>query len=165
VEVTIRPVQQDDHETLIALAERAWKPVFASVNDVLGAELAELLHGPDWRQHHADEIRDILNAEATTTWVAEVDGALLGFAAARVVDTKRRIGEVLIVGVHPSAQRRGVATALVREAEVTLANQGVAVAYIATGGDPGHAAARRLYDSLSYRPVPSIQYFKVLRRD
>ena len=163
VELTIRPARPDDVEDLVALSSRVWEPVFTSVNQVLGHELAQLLHGEDWRDHQAKEVREILNSDSTRSTVAEVDGELVGFVAARVVDLVRRIGEVQIVGVDPSAQRHGVGTALVRDAEAWLREKGMEVAFIGTGGDPGHAPARRLYASMGYTLLPSAQYFRVLR--
>ena len=160
--LTIRSARPDDHEELLALASRAWEPVFASVNEVLGGELARLLHGEDWRAHHAAEMREILDCGSIRTWVADVDGRQVGFVAARVVDPARRIGEVRIVGVEPAAQRQSIGKALIRHAEVWLHEEGMAVVFIGTGGDPGHAPSRSLYESLGYRLFPSAQYFRVL---
>ena len=36
------------------------------------------------------------------------------------------------------------------------------VAMIGTGGDPGHAAARRLYERAGYEKLPITRYFKAL---
>jgi hypothetical protein len=36
------------------------------------------------------------------------------------------------------------------------------VAVIGTGGDPGHAPARRLYERSGYRPFPVVQFYKEL---
>jgi hypothetical protein len=36
------------------------------------------------------------------------------------------------------------------------------VAVIGTGGDPGHAPARRVYEQAGYTPHALTQYFKVL---
>jgi GNAT superfamily N-acetyltransferase len=163
VELTIREASPGDHKALLELAARAWEPVFDSVNAVLGDELARLLHGEDWRNHHAREIREILDSDSTTTWVAEVNGTVVGFVAALVVDPVRRIGEVRVVGVEPTAQRHGIGVALVRRAERWLHEQGMTVAFVGTGGDDGHAAARALYEALGYRLFPSAQYFRVIR--
>ncbi len=160
--LTIRLTRPEDHETLLALASRAWEPVFASVNDVLGADLALLLHGEDWRTHHAGEIRQILGSDSMETWVAGLDGRPVGFVTARVADPARRIGEIHILGVDPVAQHQGVGTALTRHAEGWLHEQGMAVAFIGSGGDTGHAPARSLYESLGYRLFPGAQYYKVL---
>ena len=136
--------------------------VFAPVNAVLGTELAQLLHGTDWREHQEREVREALGSPSTTFWVAETGGAVTGFVAARVVDPRRPIGEVYIVGVDPPAQRAGLGTALTEHAAGWLRDQGMRVAYISTGGDAGHAPARALYERLGYRALPGVQYVKPL---
>jgi GNAT superfamily N-acetyltransferase len=156
--LSIRPARDTDLDAVLHVASRAWDPVFASVNAVLGSTLARSLNGDDWRIHHAAEVTNIL--AGIMTWVAERGGATVGFVAARVADPGRKIGEVHIVGVDPVAQRTGVA--LVRHAEEWLRQQGMTVVFIGTGGDPGHAPARRLYASLGYRPFPVIQHYKRL---
>jgi GNAT superfamily N-acetyltransferase len=162
VSMTIRPADPRDRGAILDLAARTWEPVFASVNEILGPVLGALLHGEDWRTHHGGEVSEILDDRSTLTWVAEVDGRIVGFASARVVDPNRRIGEVQILGVDPSAQRSGVGAALTRHAEAWLIDQGMAVAFIGTGGDPGHAPARALYARLGYRPFPVVQFYRAL---
>jgi GNAT superfamily N-acetyltransferase len=161
--LTIRRVQPGDHAEVLDVASRAWEPVFESVNLALGHDLARRLHGVDWRAHHAAEVAAVLGSSDAAAWVAELDGRVVGFAAARIVDERRRIGEVQILGVDPSAQRIGVGGALTREAEAWLLDLDLDVAVIGTGGDPGHAPARALYESLGYQAFPVVQYYKVLR--
>jgi hypothetical protein len=36
------------------------------------------------------------------------------------------------------------------------------VAMVSTGGDPGHAPARRVYEKAAFTLQPSAQYFKAL---
>ena len=139
--VTIRLADELDRDAVLDLAARAWEPVFESVNGILGPELAKPLHGDDWRVYHAAEVHDILTAEAAVAWVAEIGGRIVGFAAARVVDPLRRVGEVWIVSMDPTAQRTGVGSALTRHAEAWLRAEGMAVAFIGTGGDPGRRPA------------------------
>jgi GNAT superfamily N-acetyltransferase len=159
----IRAAEPDDHDAIVALSLRAWAPVYPSVNDALGPELARLLHGDDWREHQARVTRECVGDASARAWVAEDGGAIVGFATAAVVDERRGIGEVVIVGVDPAAQRRGVGTLLVEEAEGWLRAQGMRVAVIGTGGDPGHAPARELYQRLGYQPLPGVQYFRALK--
>ncbi len=40
--------------------------------------------------------------------------------------------------------------------------EGLAVAFVGTGGDPGHEPARRFYETLGYRPFPVVQFYKAL---
>jgi GNAT superfamily N-acetyltransferase len=162
---TIEFAREMDHEAILDLAGRAWQSVFTAVNEVLGPDLALRLHGMDWRAHHAAKLREMLASDAVFTWVAMLEAQVVGFASARVADPERRIGEVAIVGVDPAAQRVGLGAALITHAEAWLRQQGMAVVYIGTGGDDGHAPARRLYEGLGYRPFPVVQYYKVLRQD
>ncbi|MFB2879421.1 hypothetical protein [Floridanema aerugineum] len=38
----------------------------------------------------------------------------------------------------------------------------MSIAMVETGGDPGHAPARRTYEKLGFRLLPIAQYFKKL---
>jgi hypothetical protein len=38
----------------------------------------------------------------------------------------------------------------------------MSVALVETGGDPGHAAARHLYEHLGYTSLPVARYFRAL---
>ena len=67
-----------------------------------------------------------------------------------------------MIAVDPTHQRRGVGIALTTHATDWIGRQGKTVALIDTGGDPGHAPARRLYERAGYTPVPIVKYFKRL---
>lgn len=109
---SIREAVASDYDAVVELALRAWASVFPSVNDVLGPDLAALLHGQDWREHQAREVREVLASRSTQVWVAEADAHLVGFAGARIVDPQRLIGEIAIVAVDPGAQHQGIGTDL-----------------------------------------------------
>jgi GNAT superfamily N-acetyltransferase len=160
----IRDCRSEDHDGIVELSLRAWAPVFASVGEVLGEELDTLLHGTDWREHQAREVRDTLKDDAKRVWVAEDGGRVVGFVAAAVVDPVRLIGEVVMVAVDPDAQRHGIGGSLTEHATAWLREQGMRVAVLGTGGDPGHEPARRVYERLGFQLFPSAQYFRVLGR-
>jgi ribosomal protein S18 acetylase RimI-like enzyme len=52
-------------------------------------------------------------------------------------------GEVEMLTVDPAAQRRGTGTRLLEAGLAVLRDAGVRLGVIGTGGDPGHAPARR----------------------
>jgi GNAT superfamily N-acetyltransferase len=79
-----------------------------------------------------------------------------------VVDETRLLGEIVMVAVDPRAQGRGVGSALTEHATAWLREQGMRVAMINTGGDPGHEPARRTYDRLGFRSFPNALYFRAL---
>lgn len=95
-------------------------------------------------------------------WVAEVGGSTVGFVAVEVYDPDRQMGEISMLAVDPDYQGGGIGTALTEFALDRLRDAGMTVAMVETGGDPGHAAARRTYEKAGYVHVPVARYFKNL---
>ena len=58
---TIRPYRTDDRDAVVALALRAWAPVFASLRAVTGDEIDGLLHGDDWRAYQGRSVEHALD--------------------------------------------------------------------------------------------------------
>ncbi len=156
----IRECQPGDEEPIVALSLRAWAPVFASLEQALGREIAARLHG-DWRKYQANAVRDILADRAVRTWVAEGEQGVVAFVAA-TLHHERLIGEITMLAVDPEAQDHGVGTGLTEFATGWLRDAGMRVAMVETGGDPGHAPARRVYEKAGYRPLPVARYFQAL---
>lgn len=158
--VAIREYRPEDKDAVIALSLRAWAPEFASLQDVLGTAIFDALHG-EWRRYQAGAVSDTLEAEETRTWVAEAEQRVIGFVAARRHE-ERRLGEILMLAVDPDEQARGVGSALTAHATDWLRDRGMKVAMVETGGDAGHAAARRVYEKAAYTPLPVVRYFRAL---
>jgi ribosomal protein S18 acetylase RimI-like enzyme len=72
------------------------------------------------------------------------------------------MGEVYMIAVDPEHQGRGIGSALMSAATEWIRDAGVPVAVVETGGDVGHAPARRLYDAAGFTPMPIVRYFKAL---
>jgi GNAT superfamily N-acetyltransferase len=157
----IRPFEDRDTEAVVDLSLRAWAPVFASLEQVLGSEVFGRLH-PDWREDQRRAVQDVLAAKKGRVWVAEVDGTALGFVAIEVFDPERSMGETSMLAVDPDYEGGGIGTALTKFALDRLKDAGMKVAMVETGGDPGHAAARRTYEKAGYVLLPIARYFKNL---
>jgi GNAT superfamily N-acetyltransferase len=157
----IRPFVFGDEDAIVALSLRAWAPVFQSLHDELGRELALRLHGGDWREHQTQVVRALLEDELIHVWVA-ARVKPVGFVAVKPAHSLEGIGEVAMLAVDPEHQRRGLGRALFATATEWLHAQGCVVAMVDTGADPGHAPARRLYESAGYVGLGLARYFKVL---
>jgi len=160
VDVLIRSYQPSDEDAVVDLSVRAWEPVFTSMEDLLGRELFLRLHG-DWRQFQARAVREAVNSSDITVWVSDADG-VTGFVATKVTDPERLIGEVWMLAVDPPWQRQGIGLALTTFSTERLREAGMRVVMIDTGGDPGHAAARRVYEKAAYTLLPIARYWKAL---
>jgi GNAT superfamily N-acetyltransferase len=162
VAASIRDFAPADEEALVALSLRAWAPIYEAVGELLGPEIDRRLHGDDWRPWQEAQVRETLKRDGMRTWVAAEGEAIAGFASAHVVDPGRKIGEVAILAVDPASQRQGVGLALTDVATEWLRSSGMRVAFIGTGGDPGHAPARALYERASYTAYPIVQFYRAL---
>lgn len=67
-----------------------------------------------------------------------------------------------MIAVDPDVQKRGIGAALTDLALEWMMFQGMVVVMAETGGDPGHAPARRLYKRTGFDLLPIARYFKKL---
>ena len=72
------------------------------------------------------------------------------------------MGEIYMTAVDSDSQRRGVATALTKHSLAWLKESGVNTVMVETGGDPGHAPARRTYEASGFFVLSVARYFKAL---
>lgn len=72
------------------------------------------------------------------------------------------IGEIYMIAVDPDAQNQGIGEVLADVAIEWLRASGMRVALVETGGDNGHAPARRVYEKAGYTALPAVRYFKAL---
>jgi ribosomal protein S18 acetylase RimI-like enzyme len=161
VQPRIRPFDDRDAEAVVDLSLRAWAPVFASLEQVLGSEIFRRMH-PDWREDQQRAVEDVCAEKKERVWVAEVDGTAVGFVAIELHHPERSMGEISMLAVDPDHQGGGIGTALTEFALERLEDAGMKVAMVETGGDPGHAAARRTYEKAGYVLLPIARYFKNL---
>jgi ribosomal protein S18 acetylase RimI-like enzyme len=156
-----RLLEDRDAEAVVDLSLRAWAPVFASLERALGPEIFGRLH-PDWREDQRRAVEDVLAAKEAQVWVAEVGASIVGFVSVELIDDKRSMGEISMLAVDPDYQGGGIGTALAEFALDKLKEAGMKVATAETGGDPGHAAARRTYEKADFVLLPIARYFKNL---
>jgi ribosomal protein S18 acetylase RimI-like enzyme len=155
---TIRSLEARDVDEVVDLSILAWRPVFCSFEALMGSDLYARVH-PDWRRDQEAAVRRALADH--DTWVAEVDGRVVGFVNVTFDDAERS-GEIYMVAVHPEVQRRGVGSSLTERALSEMRARGIDLAIVATGGDPGHAPARATYEKAGFTPVPQVWYSKLI---
>lgn len=158
--VLLRPFERADLDAIVALSLRAWDPFFTSFPDLVGPELAHALH-PDFPAEQTKVVTDACTDPDHHTAVAVDAGVVVGFAVV-VLDHDTAIGELHLIAVDPSHQRRGIAGLLDDWAVGVMRTNGMRLATVGTGGDPAHAPARRAYERAAYTPIPVVHYFKLL---
>lgn len=157
----VREYRPDDEERIVALSLRAWTPVFSSIEAVIGGQIFGRLY-EDWRESQERDVRAVLTQDGVRVWVAERAGGVVGFVTAAVAGDGSQIGEITMLAVDPDAQNEGIGTVLTDFAAGWLRCSGMRVAVVETGGDPGHAPARRAYEKAGFTKLPIARYFRAL---
>ena len=159
--LNLRPVRDEDTESLVHLSLLTWEPVFASFRQILGPEIYAIIW-PDWKAGQQAAVENVCrDGEQTHVWVAEWDGSVVGFVAYELRPAGKT-GEVQLLAVHPGYQNLGIGTELNALALAKMKESGMRLAIAETGGDPSHAPARRSYEKAGYTGLPLVRYFKDL---
>jgi GNAT superfamily N-acetyltransferase len=161
MKLQIRPLNNGDMNDLVQLSLLAWEPVFTAWERILGPQLYPIAIFPDWRKSQKEVVEKVCGNEKFTTWVAEVEGKVVGFVSYELNDTTK-VGEVQLLAVHPDYQNQGIGTELNTFALQKLKEGGMKLAVVGTGGDEGHTPARRSYEKAGYTALPLVRFYKAL---
>ncbi len=145
---TIRRATLEDAGAIGALQVRTWRRNYA---DIVDAQILEAIE-PESR---AARWATTLSAQDSTTLVAEVAGAVCGFASvgtSREEQAPADEGEILALYVDPPAQGAGVGTALLAAAEQALRERGHTSAVLRVMTENG--LAQRFYARRGWTLVP-----------
>ena len=156
----IEPYNDSRLDAIVRLSLRAWEPVFESIASVMDPDVYREQH-PDWRVTQRNAVESVCADENVHVWVASEGSQTVGFVVLKL-HTEERMGEIYMIAVDPDFQRRGIATALTNHSLAWFKQAGMTTVMVETGGDPGHAPARRTYESAGFRLFPIARYFKKL---
>lgn len=160
----IRQLKPADIDAVVEFSLRAWAPVFASFEQVLGSAIYQRIF-PDWAPAQAAAVRQVCANEAAEVWVTERAGTPVGFMALVVHGadhSEPNSAEIEMIAVDPDHQRHGLAAELIAFGVERMRAAGCALAVIATGGDPGHRPARLAYEKAGFTPLPQVRYYQAL---
>ncbi|MFO1183786.1 MAG: GNAT family N-acetyltransferase [Bauldia sp.] len=140
----IRPATVADAETIAAVHVVAWQETYAGL-------LPEAFIAAQSIVKRAQMWRAVLDVEGTAAFLAEVDGAAIGFAACGVQRTSELAeagyrGEIQSIYLLERAKRRGLGRRLMARCAQFLAERGLtgASAWVLRE----NVAARRFYEQL-----------------
>ena len=146
---------------LVELSLLAWAPIATSCQQVLGPEIYPLLY-PDWDARQRGEVEEACEPGSNASvFVADVGDHVAGFIA-YTMNVADKTGEVELLAVHPDYQNRGIGTELNNAALAAMKAGGIKLVVVGTGGDPGHAPARRSYEKAGYTALPLVRYYQAL---
>lgn len=159
--MVIEPYDNSKLDAIVRLSLRAWEPVFKSLEDTMSPAVYRAFYRDDWRAAQRRAVEAACSDENVHVWVAAEQSTTAGFVALKV-HPEDRMGEIYMIAVDPDFQRRGIATSLTNHSVDWFKNAGMSIVMVETGGDPGHAPARRAYEAAGFRLWPVARYFKDL---
>ena len=157
----IEPYEANQLDAVIRLSLRAWTPVFDSIQNAMSADVYQAFYPDNWRMSQQKAVEDVCAAADTNVWVAIDAGSTVGFVAVKL-HSESSMGEIYMVAVDPDSQGHGIGSALIKFALDWMKDAGMSIAMVETGGDPGHAPARRTYEKLGFGLLPIARYFRKL---
>ena len=126
--VTIRPYQPDDLETIKRLTVEAFGGVTLEQN--VEAALG-ILHGHDWRWRKARHVDEDVTANPAGIFVAEAQGRVVGYVTTRV-DSESGRGRIPNLAVAADFRGHGLGRRLIEHALDCFRREGLAYAMIET---------------------------------
>ena len=160
-DVVVRDIRPDDADVVAEIAVAAWEPIFAGSRSVMGDALFEMAC-PNWREDKARQVRSACEPDSSLSGlVVEIGSRVVGFVTFYV--DARRVGELGNNAVHPDYQNHGIAQIYYQRAFERMRAMGARAVKVVTGGDAGHAPARRAYQKAGFEvAVPSVTYYREL---
>ncbi len=153
----IRPAIESDYDQIRAINRRAW------TGGITTAELLEqrhgILDGTPWTEQITHDVAEHLARPDVTTFVAEREGRVLGYAAAQLrrQEPASEVGIVSYNAVDPAYQGQGIGTTLIRHVARYLEEQGARVLLVWTleSGE----SARHIYEGLGFEELTRFVFY------
>ena len=157
----IVPYTPDQRDAVVALALRAWAPVFPRTAAERPRFVYDAFYPDGWEARQAQDIGAMLEDGETTCWLIHRDGAIAALLGLRL-HPEDRMGEVYVIAVDPAHQGQGIGRRLLDFADDWSRAAGMAMVMVETVGDSGHAPARRAYEAAGFERWPVARYVKRL---
>ena len=155
----IRPATEGDHGAIETINRRAW------CGGITTHELLEQRHGPidgrPWVEHITEAVVAHLVEPDVTTFVAEQEGRVVGYACAQINPQGPRsdVGVVSYNAVDPEYQQQGIGTALCERVISHLKEQGARVLAVWTleADEP----ACHMYERMGFKELTRFVYYSM----
>jgi len=152
----IRPATEDDRGAIDTINRCAWS------SGITTSELLEQRHGliggRPWTERITDDIAAHLAQPDVTTFVAEQDDRIIGYAAAQIrQDGPSDVGVVSYNAVDPNYRGQGVGTALLEHVMRYLKEQGARVLEVVTL--EADMPARHVYERMGFQELTCLIYY------
>ena len=160
-ELKIRAFRPEDLETVMGVANRAFRKIRSESRAALGDLISDLLRPAGDDVSKGLEVKNFVAQHPENCLVCEANGKIVGFAT--FVLGANQIGTICNNGADPDAHVFGVGRTLYREILRIFREKGMKAACVTTGLGDEFAPARRAYEKAGFdRSISSINYYMEL---
>jgi ribosomal protein S18 acetylase RimI-like enzyme len=160
---TERDMPRIDEITIICYAdiERSWE-------EMHGEEIYNAIYRhPEktWQEEKTEQNHTLFKDHPECLWVLEHQDETVGYVSFSI-NEKRSIGTILNNGVIPEYKGKGLGRYMYRQVLQYLRDTAVRFAFVETGLDDPHIAARRAYEAVGFdRKAQIVLYWQDLREN
>ena len=154
-ELTVRPGRAEDRARVLEILIDGFRG--RTVHHWLEERYGPI-GGRPWEDWKRRELSGFLDQHPDQLWVAELDGAIVGFVT-YTLDREREVGEIRNNAVDPAFQGQGIGPALYRRVLEAFREQGMSYAWVETGLEEAYAPARRAYEKVGFEPFHEAVYY------
>ena len=155
-QITARGYRRRDRDAVLRIAEESFRGV--CIDENIQKQFAQI--GGTWQEHKRGTVDYDLANNSSSTFVAEVDGKVVGFVCTRL-QRYRLTGHVANIAVAAAFQGMGVGKALMAAALDHFRDSGMLYARIETLEQ--NIKAQKFYPALGFKEVArQIYYFMEL---
>ena len=157
--ITIHEAAEGDIEAAAAIGIEAWTPIREGYRLALGDELYEAFF-TGWPDSKRASIAKGLRSGRG--FVAKDGDRVVGFIYYQF-NPDTGVGEICENAVSSAYRGQGIGGMLYSQVFDYLQAQGAKFVKVTTGGDDGHAPARKAYEKAGFHAfLPSVTYYKAL---
>ena len=158
----VRPIREDDIEAVVALANRAWRPIIALSRERLGDRIADIVRAGGDDVSKGNTVRAEIAAAPDSYFVCEHEGRVVGFVSG-TMDFSTGIGTIGHNAADKGCGLKGIGQCMYKFILDHFRRNGMKVAKVFTGLDEAHAPARRAYQRAGFdKSLEHVTYFMEL---
>ncbi len=160
--IEIRKVNDNDLQSVLEIAVKAFTPIHESFRKLLGANVFKMVY-PDWIESQNNYIKELFSdRNKDHFFVVEKEGKIVAFISLLIEEGKDK-AEIGINAVHPDHSRTGIGMHMYEYALNYMKGKGIKLVEVSTGGDDAHAAARNAYKKAGFTAsLPLVKFYKEL---
>lgn len=162
INILITEAHEGDIEHCIKICLEAYTKIHEVYTELMTEELHGAFRG-DWRERIRLAVTTQIGngIKDNRAFVAKDNGMVVGFIS-YTVDEKKN-AQLCYNAVDGRYRGKGIGGRLYERAFDSMRGEGIGYVMVITGGDEGHAPARRAYEKAGFRHnLPSVTYFKKL---